>query len=247
MYWLYPFRAYKTFCPYLVGGYDEVADVLARYVALGVGVIILDELAEEDDLHHSMRAIERAERRAGGAASAALRPGPPAPTDIRPPDDAAGRRGPPVRPRPPEPRTLRSVDMEHAPDAPARALPPALRRRLAATATRTRTAGHPRGARPTGLQPPPRSPTSSGGPRRRGRAVTWCRCRSLPRRRGGWPSWRRGSRTAAGPARGRGRGRRRRVRRAPGPARHDTRPVPGGHGLLPCPSRTSRTRRARTC
>lgn len=56
-YWLYPFRAYKTFCPYLVGTYSEVGELLSRYFGLGVSTLILDEIAEEDDLHHAMTAL----------------------------------------------------------------------------------------------------------------------------------------------------------------------------------------------
>ena len=41
-YWLVPFENYKTFCPYLVGSYDVVADELARYLALGYATFILD-------------------------------------------------------------------------------------------------------------------------------------------------------------------------------------------------------------
>ncbi|MET9933144.1 MULTISPECIES: LLM class flavin-dependent oxidoreductase [unclassified Streptomyces] len=60
-YWLYPFRAYKTFCPYLVGTYEQVGELLARYLALGVSTLILDEINEEADLHHSMRALRHAQ------------------------------------------------------------------------------------------------------------------------------------------------------------------------------------------
>jgi len=37
-----PFENYKTFCPYLVGSYDRVADEIARYVGVGYRTIILD-------------------------------------------------------------------------------------------------------------------------------------------------------------------------------------------------------------
>jgi len=67
-YWLYPFRTYKTYCPYLVGSYAEVGELLRRYLDLGVTTLILDEPAEEDDLHHTNVAIRLAERLAGPAA-----------------------------------------------------------------------------------------------------------------------------------------------------------------------------------
>jgi alkanesulfonate monooxygenase len=65
VYWLYPFRSYRTFCPYLVGSYGDVGALVARYLELGATTIILDELYEEDDIHHTMLALERAVTRTG--------------------------------------------------------------------------------------------------------------------------------------------------------------------------------------
>ena len=56
-YWLEPLKNYKTFCPYLVGSYDEVASYVARYRALGYGTLILDVPQDEDDLIHTQRAM----------------------------------------------------------------------------------------------------------------------------------------------------------------------------------------------
>jgi alkanesulfonate monooxygenase len=61
-YWTYPFLTYKTFCPYLVGSYDDVAEHLARYLALGVRTVVLDVPEEDDDLQHTAIAFERAEK-----------------------------------------------------------------------------------------------------------------------------------------------------------------------------------------
>ena len=55
-YWLAPFKNYQTFCPYLVGSYDRVAQELARYVALGTGTVILDIPASRGELEH-IRAV----------------------------------------------------------------------------------------------------------------------------------------------------------------------------------------------
>ncbi|WP_426504190.1 LLM class flavin-dependent oxidoreductase [Dactylosporangium sp. McL0621] len=66
VYWLHPFTTYRTFCPYLVGSYDEVGAYLAGYLARGVESVILDIPAEEDDLHHARLAL---------ASGAALVPG----------------------------------------------------------------------------------------------------------------------------------------------------------------------------
>jgi alkanesulfonate monooxygenase len=62
-YWLHPFENYKTFCPYLVGGYDEVAETIARYLALGFETFILDIPREADDLMHTQVVFDRARAR----------------------------------------------------------------------------------------------------------------------------------------------------------------------------------------
>jgi len=52
-YWLAPFENYKTFCPYLVGSYEQVGEELARYLGLGCRTFILDVPFCEQDLHHA--------------------------------------------------------------------------------------------------------------------------------------------------------------------------------------------------
>jgi alkanesulfonate monooxygenase len=59
-YWMVPFENYKTFCPYLVGSYDRVAEELTRYLATGCDFIILDVPAEPEDLRHIGVVVERA-------------------------------------------------------------------------------------------------------------------------------------------------------------------------------------------
>ena len=51
-YWLEPFRNYKTFCPYLVGTYEEVAGELTQYVNAGCRAIILDIPPSKEELDH---------------------------------------------------------------------------------------------------------------------------------------------------------------------------------------------------
>jgi alkanesulfonate monooxygenase len=41
-YWLGPFQNYRTFCPYLVGAYERVAEEISRYLTLGYTTFILD-------------------------------------------------------------------------------------------------------------------------------------------------------------------------------------------------------------
>jgi len=57
-YWLFPLRNYKTFCPYLVGSYGEVAAYVGRYRALGYTTLILDVPDSEAELQHSLRAVQ---------------------------------------------------------------------------------------------------------------------------------------------------------------------------------------------
>ncbi len=59
-YWLVPFENYKTFCPYLVGSYQRVADELARYMAVGYRTFILDVPASPEELEHIRVAFDRA-------------------------------------------------------------------------------------------------------------------------------------------------------------------------------------------
>jgi len=51
-YWLGPFERYRTFCPYLVGSYERVAQELSRYMDIGHDNFILDIPASENELLH---------------------------------------------------------------------------------------------------------------------------------------------------------------------------------------------------
>jgi alkanesulfonate monooxygenase len=59
-YWLVPFRYHHTFCPYLVGSHDEVAQAVTTYLNGGIRTFVLDIPHEPDDLFHARSAIERA-------------------------------------------------------------------------------------------------------------------------------------------------------------------------------------------
>ncbi len=56
-YWLHPFKTYKTFCPYLVGSYDDIGRLVRAYRRLGVTTIILDVPYEQEDLFHAMTVL----------------------------------------------------------------------------------------------------------------------------------------------------------------------------------------------
>lgn len=62
-YWLVPFENYKTFAPFLVGSYSQVAEQLARYMAVGYSTFITEVPETESDLVHIRRAFEYAENR----------------------------------------------------------------------------------------------------------------------------------------------------------------------------------------
>ena len=61
-YWLRPFETYKSFCPYLVGSYERVAEEISKYLTLGYNTFILDIPFSEEDLHHISIAFNRASR-----------------------------------------------------------------------------------------------------------------------------------------------------------------------------------------
>ena len=52
-YWLHPFENYKTFCPYLVGNYENVASELSRYFNVGYRTFILDIPPSQEELAHT--------------------------------------------------------------------------------------------------------------------------------------------------------------------------------------------------
>ena len=59
-YWMWPFENYKTFCPYLVGDYDQVAEQLAAYLGVGYRTFILDIPPSRAELDHVRAAFARA-------------------------------------------------------------------------------------------------------------------------------------------------------------------------------------------
>src|SRR5262249_8510116 len=63
-YWLGPFQNYRTFCPYLVGSYEHVADEFARYLALGYRTFVLDIPPNEEELRCIARVFEIAQQEA---------------------------------------------------------------------------------------------------------------------------------------------------------------------------------------
>jgi alkanesulfonate monooxygenase len=69
-YWLAPFQNYKSFCPYLVGSYDQVAEELARYIALGHRTFILDIPPSREELRHTRIGFQKALEIADGQLAA---------------------------------------------------------------------------------------------------------------------------------------------------------------------------------
>jgi alkanesulfonate monooxygenase len=74
MYWLWPFKNYNTFCPYLVGSQEQVSDELARYMVAGFKTYILDIPSEESDLHLAAEAFALAESKYLQNVKSVLRP-----------------------------------------------------------------------------------------------------------------------------------------------------------------------------
>jgi alkanesulfonate monooxygenase len=59
-YWLGPFQNYRTFCPYLVGSYDRVAQEVAGYLRAGFTTFILDIPPSREELDHTNEVFARA-------------------------------------------------------------------------------------------------------------------------------------------------------------------------------------------
>jgi len=60
VYWLWPFKNYSTFCPYLVGDYEQVSDELLKYMRAGFDTFILDIPVNEADLQHACIVLDMA-------------------------------------------------------------------------------------------------------------------------------------------------------------------------------------------
>ncbi|MDI4235097.1 LLM class flavin-dependent oxidoreductase [Bradyrhizobium sp. Arg237L] len=56
-YWLLPFLTFQADCPYLVGSYADIGAKLRSFAELGVGNIILDVVADEEELEHVRKAL----------------------------------------------------------------------------------------------------------------------------------------------------------------------------------------------
>lgn len=60
VYWLGPFKHYHTFCPYLVGSYDEVSEEISGYLEAGCTTCILDIPISEEELQHTRHVFNEA-------------------------------------------------------------------------------------------------------------------------------------------------------------------------------------------
>ena len=60
VYWTWPFENYKTFCPYLVGSYQEVCEEICRYLLIGYRTFILDIPPNREELRHVQAVFQMA-------------------------------------------------------------------------------------------------------------------------------------------------------------------------------------------
>jgi alkanesulfonate monooxygenase len=56
-YWLLPFLTYRADCPYLVGSYADIGAKLRHFAEKNVGTVILDVVADEQELQHVCKAL----------------------------------------------------------------------------------------------------------------------------------------------------------------------------------------------
>ncbi len=62
VYWMWPFQNHQTFCPYLVGSYEEVSEEMSHYMRRGFESFILDIPSSREELRHIETVFERAPR-----------------------------------------------------------------------------------------------------------------------------------------------------------------------------------------
>jgi hypothetical protein len=63
VYWTWPFENYKTFCPYLVGSYQNVYHKLSGYLQVGYRTFILDIPPSREELQHTQAVFQMASER----------------------------------------------------------------------------------------------------------------------------------------------------------------------------------------
>jgi alkanesulfonate monooxygenase len=63
-YWLVPFQNYKSFCPYLVGSYECVAEEVSRYLGVGHTTFVLDIPPDAQELESIGRVFDLAKAQA---------------------------------------------------------------------------------------------------------------------------------------------------------------------------------------
>jgi alkanesulfonate monooxygenase len=56
-YWLLPFLTFQADCPYLVGSYAEIGATLRCFAERNVSTVILDVVADEEELEHVRKAL----------------------------------------------------------------------------------------------------------------------------------------------------------------------------------------------
>lgn len=61
-YWTVPFTNYSTFCPYLVGSYERVAEEIGRYAGAGYRTVIMDVPPNAEELRHAFAVCHLATR-----------------------------------------------------------------------------------------------------------------------------------------------------------------------------------------
>ena len=66
-YWLTPFQNYKTFCPYLVGTYERISSIVARYIRVGFRTFVTDIPDDREELMHQLHVFRAAKRQAAEA------------------------------------------------------------------------------------------------------------------------------------------------------------------------------------
>lgn len=62
-YWMKPFKAFQADCPYYVGDYEQIADVIFSHIAAGMKSIIIDTPSSEEEYGHISKAFKIAKEK----------------------------------------------------------------------------------------------------------------------------------------------------------------------------------------
>ncbi len=68
-FWMRPFKGFQADCPYYVGDYEQIAELISAYLMSGIRSIILDTPSDESDYFHLQKAFLKVNEMLSGTAA----------------------------------------------------------------------------------------------------------------------------------------------------------------------------------